>query len=63
MSTRSIIHDNLNCKRCEVTIDDVRLDRTLEASYGDIGAFADVAGCLGRQKPWEKQVMHNYNEY
>jgi hypothetical protein len=61
MSTRSIIHDNLNCKRCGETNNDVNLDNHGVMLEGDIGAFADVAGCLGRQRPWEKQVINNFN--
>ncbi|MCO5571163.1 hypothetical protein L7F22_024897 [Adiantum nelumboides] len=55
-NTESNIHNNLNCKRCpsgdgsDCNVED------LDAEDKDIGGFANVAGCLQNQRPWEKQI-------
>ncbi|EFJ27027.1 hypothetical protein SELMODRAFT_412612 [Selaginella moellendorffii] len=45
-------HDTLDCERCDVE----NVPNELANQLGDIGAFAKTAGCLERQRHWEKQI-------
>ncbi|KAI5082190.1 hypothetical protein GOP47_0001933 [Adiantum capillus-veneris] len=57
-NAESNIHDNLNCKRCPSgDTSDCSVGDSADAEEDtDIGAFANVAGCLRNQRPWEKQI-------
>lgn len=58
---RSDTHDSITCERCNCDGDVDSEDTTTTPDNSadnveDIGEFAKVAGCLGKLKPWERQI-------